>query len=211
MSVELIPSITVTTPKQLGRFALRAQALSTIVHLDIMDGKFVPTKSVGVLQLARVHWKKAVEVHAMVKDAAKLWPIIDAIKPQRVYLQVELGTALFPLINVLRSRKIECGLAIKPKTPIRKLKHYTHFAKSILVLAVQPGRYHAPLQPQVFSRVRKINRSWPRKTIVVDGSMNEATINRAIRAGAKRIIVGSAVMLNDHPRAAWNKLRALTK
>lgn len=211
MGVELIPSITATTAKQLRRLAARAQALSTIVHLDIMDGKFVPTKSPGVNQLAAANWKRKIEIHAMVNNAVSLSPLLDVLKPRRVYLHVECGASWLPFIARLRTRKIECGLAIKPHTPLRMLKPYVRYAKSILLLAVQPGRYHAPLQPHTYTRIKKVHEFWPPKTIVVDGSMNEQTIRRAIRAGAKRIIVGSAVMLGEHPQIQWRKLRALTK
>lgn len=211
MSVELVPSITVTTVKQLRRFVLLAQKLSPIVHLDLMDGKFVTTKSVGVKQLAEINWKRTVEIHAMVNDATKLLPIIKIVKPKRVYLQIERAEKLLPIFTILRSKRIECGLAIKPNTPLQRLKPYIRYAKSILVLAVQPGRYRTPLQPQTFSRIKKLHRQWPRMTIVADGSMNENTIKRAILAGAKRIIVGSAVMLNEHPHAEWRQLRMLTK
>ncbi|MEK7537485.1 MAG: hypothetical protein AAB619_00740 [Patescibacteria group bacterium] len=211
MAVELIPSITVTTAKQLRHFAALAQRLSTTVHLDVMDGKFVPTKSVNVHGLSTVTWKRKVELHAMVNDAAMLWPILDVVKPQRVYLPVERGKALRPFMAALRSRNIQCGLAIKPTTSIRSLRRYVRYAESILVLAVEPGRYRAPLQPTAVSRIRKLHRQWPRIPIVADGSMNAFTIGRAVRAGATRIIVGSAVMLSNDPLREWKKLRALTR
>jgi ribulose-phosphate 3-epimerase len=211
MSVELVPSITATTVKQLRRLALLAEKLSSLVHLDVMDGKFVPTKSVGVKQLAIIPWQRQVEIHAMVNDAAKLLPIIDIVKPKRVYLQIERGEKLFPIFSILRSKKIECGLAIKPRTYLQRLKPYARYAKAILVLGVQPGGYQATLEPLAFSRIRKLHRQWPRITIVADGSMSEQTIHRAIQAGAKRIIIGSAVMLSKHPETEWDKLRTLTK
>lgn len=211
MGVELIPSITATTVNQLRRFSALAQALSTTVHLDIMDGKFVTTRSVGLKQLAAVNWKRKLEIHAMVNNVVSLSPMLDVLKPRRVYLHIERGASLLPFIALLRTRKIECGLAIKPHTPLRMLKPYVRYAKSILLLAVQPGRYHAPLQPHTYTRIKKVHEFWPPKTIVVDGSMNERTIRRAFKAGAKRIIVGSAVILSEHPSAQWRKLRALTK
>lgn len=211
MAVELIPSITATTASQLRRGAKLAQHISPVIHLDVMDGKFVPTRSVGLSTLAGISWKRKIEVHAMVKDPASLMSLLGIVKPRRVYLHVELGAAVLSFAALLRSRQIEFGLAINPATTIDLLQPYVRYAKSVLVLAVNPGRYHAPFKVGTIQRIRMIHRRWPRLMIACDGGMNNRTITNIIRAGAKRIIVGSAVMLSNNPLREWKKLRALTR
>lgn len=211
MAVELIPAVLAITSTELKLRTQVAQKLSPIIHLDVMDGKFVPTTSVSLKAIEKIPWKRKVEIHAMVKNPITLLSLLDSIKPRRVYLHVELGTALLPMIAVLRSRKIELGLAINPRTSIKALEQFTPYAKSILVMSVQPGKYQAPLWSGVFLRIRTLRRRWPKMTLAVDGSMKQSTIPRAIRAGAQRLIVGSSVMLDEHPAAAWKKLLTLTK
>lgn len=211
MAVELIPSVLANTTVQLRTRATLAEELGATVHLDVMDGKFVTQKSVSPVALSRRHWRRRLEIHAMVDNPVTLLPLLDALHPQRVYLHVELGSSLLPLIAVLRSRRIEFGLAINPRTNINVLKFYIRYATSILVMSVQPGRYQAPFWSGSIERIRSIRRRWPKVTIAIDGGMNERTLTRAIKAGAKRLIVGSDVMLNPEPHTEWHKLKALTK
>ncbi len=211
MAVELIPSVLATTKTQLHRRADLAQRLAPIIHLDVMDGRFVKTKSVGASLLAKNPWKRKVEIHAMVKNPAMLLPVLNTIKPRRVYLHIELGRSLLPMIALLRSRNIELGLALNPSSLITSLQPYIRYAKSVLVLSVHPGRYQAPIWHGAFNRIRNLHRRWPRLVIACDGSMNQTTLPRAIKAGARRIIVGSDVMLSVDPQAEWKKLQALTK
>jgi len=211
MLVELFPAVLATTLAELKSRTHLAQKLSPTIHLDVMDGKFVSTKSVSIKTLQDMAWKGKVEIHAMVKNPTTLLPLLDSIKPRRVYLHVELGAALLPMIAVLRSRKIELGLAINPQTSITALEQFIPYAKSILVLSVHPGKYHAPLWPGAFSRIRTLRRRWPKLVIGADGSMNQSTIARAMKAGAQRLIVGSNVMLDEHPELAWKKLQTLTR
>lgn len=211
MGVELFPAVLATTPTELKSRIYLAQKLSATIHLDVMDGKFVSTKSVSVKTLQSMAWKGKVEIHAMVKNPITLLPLLDTIKPRRVYLHVELGATLLPMIAVLRSRKIELGLALNPRTTITALEQFIPYAKSILVMSVQPGKYHAPLWPGAFSRIGTLRRRWPKLTISCDGSMNSSTIPKAMKAGAQRLIVGSSVMLDGNPEGAWKKLQILTK
>lgn len=211
MAVELIPSVLATTADQLRTRVSLAEKLGTTIHLDVMDGKFVTTKSVGSRSLAKVHWKRRVEIHAMVDNPITILTLLEAIRPRRVYLHVELGSALLPFIAVLRSRRIEFGLAINPRTDLHVLKLYIRYATSVLVMSVQPGRYQAPFWPGAFQRIRKIKQRWPKVTIAVDGGMNARTLPRAIRAGAKRVIVGSDVILNPEPGLEWRKLKMMTR
>jgi len=211
MAVELLPAVLATTASQLKIRAALAQKLSSTVHLDVMDGKFVTTKSVGLAALQRQRWHRRVEVHAMIDDPITMFKFLEVVHPRRVYLHVELGSALLPFIALLRSRRIEFGLAINPQTNIHVLKMYIRYAQSVLVMSVQPGRYQAPFWPGSIARVRTLKKRWPKKFIAIDGGMNERTIPRAVRAGARRIIVGSDVMLNPDPITEWRKLKALSK
>lgn len=211
MAVELIPSVLATTATQLTKRAALAERLGTTIHLDVMDGKFVSKKSVSLTALSRRSWRRRVEIHAMVDDPITIISLLDALHPKRVYLHVELGSAVLPIIAVLRSRHIEFGLAISPRTNLHVLKLYIRYATSVLVMSVQPGRYQAPFWPGAIERIRTLRRRWPKVKVAIDGGMNERTIPRAIRAGVHRIIVGSDVMLHPTPEAEWHKLKSLTK
>jgi pentose-5-phosphate-3-epimerase len=207
MAVELLPSITATTAPQLRRYATLASSLSHHIHLDLMDGRFVPTKSARIKNLKLIR----PEVHAMTLSSAFILDILEHIHPSRVYVPIELGDSLPPILAMLRSRRIPVGFAISPTTPVQVLSPWLKYSQHLLVLCVQPGRYGAPLWSGAVRRVRDIRRRHPRARITCDGAMNEQTLPKLIRAGAQRCIVGSAVMLAHDPERAWQALRRVAR
>ncbi len=211
MVVELLPSVLASTKAELQIRSARAQKLSQTIHLDVMDGHFVTSKSVSIRLLAQTKWKRLIEIHAMVTDPISLLPLFEIPQLKRMYFHVELGKKLLPIIKILRAQNIELGLAIKPKTPLTALTPYLRYAKSILVLSVEPGSYQAPLWPGTFHRLHILHRRWPKIMLACDGHMNADTILVAIAAGARRIVIGSDVMFNRHPMSKWNNLVKLTK
>lgn len=207
MAVELLPSITATTAAQLRRYVTIATSLSRHVHLDLMDGHFVSTKSARIKNLKLVR----PEVHAMTLSSAFVLDILEHIHPSRVYVPIEMGDALTPIIAMLRSRRIPIGFAISPTTPVRALAPWLKYSQHLIVLCVQPGRYGAPLWSGAVGRVREIRRRYPLVRITCDGAMNEQTLPKLIRAGAQRCIAGSAVMLANDPEQAWQALRRVAR
>ena len=211
MAVELIPSVLAQTSKQLLDRATLAHKLNRVIHLDVMDGCFVSTKSVALKTLQHQKFHGQVEVHAMVERLDTLVPLIASLHPQRVYVHVELGERLIPFIAYLRSRRIRVGLAINPTTSLTKLAPFIPAIESLLVMGVRPGKYHAPFISSTPKRINTLRLLYPKLKIAVDGGMNQKTLPKVIAAGVNRVIVGSDVMLNDEPVVEWRKLKALTK
>lgn len=211
MPVELIPAILATTFPELRTRAAVAQRLAPTVHLDLMDGVFVATKSVKITTLQRLAWRRKLELHVMVKHPKQWLSAMISLKPKRVYLPCETGSELNLTISALQARHIEVGLAINPTTPISRLSPYVGKISSILVMAVRPGRYQAPYWTGTIKRLKAIHRRWPRIIIVCDGGMNNHTIGPVVTAGTRRVVIGSAAILNLHPDQAWQTFQALTR
>lgn len=211
MAVELIPSVLATTTPQLRRRLQVAQRLSPVIHVDLMDGRFVRRRSVSLRSWQRQALRSRLEIHAMVKDVSAIMDDLLKLQPRRVYVHVELGRRLRPIMAALRSHHVRIGVAINPGTATSAVVPYLAAADTILVMSVHPGRYGAPFLPRMVQRIAQLHRRYPTKTIACDGGMNVETIPRVIQAGAQRIIVGSDVVLNRHPQLAWRRDRGLTK
>ena len=211
MAVELIPSVLAQTSKQLHDRASLAHTLNRLIHLDVMDGHFISTKSVALKTIQRQKFHGQVELHAMIERLDALVPLIATLHPRRVYVHVELGERLISFIAYLRSRRIKVGLAINPTTSLNNVDPFIPAIESVLVMGVQPGKYHAPFISTTPNRIRTLRRMYPRLKIAVDGGMNQKTLPKVIAAGVNCVIVGSDVMLNDGPVVEWRKLKALTQ
>lgn len=207
MGVELSPSVLAQTADQFRQRLQRARRLSSHIHLDIMDGLFVPSTSVSIRTLSNTPLPKHVTIHAMVNHPERYWQLFSQTRPDRVFLHAELGEQLLPTIAFLRSIGTHVGLALQPKSPVRVVDRLAHVADQLLVMAVDPGYYHGRYHRHMLTRVSALHKKYPRKRIVVDGHMDTITIPRYIAAGARGIVVGSAVMLQSNPIVAWKALK----
>lgn len=212
MAVELQPSVLARTLPEFRRRLAVAERLSPHVHLDLMDGRFVSTRSLGPAGLAKVHWKHRPDVHAMVVNPVAWLATFSALRPRRVYVHCELPEqVLLPTIAFLRSNRIQVGLAINPQTPLRRLEPWKRVAQAILVLGVTPGRYGAPWHPKTVQRVRELRRRWPQLPVVVDGHVDAKRLPLLVGAGVSGAIIGSAVMESSQPELAWKHLKTIAR
>lgn len=210
MGVDLIPAVLATNPRQLRRRLTIARRCSRTIHLDIMDGQFVRTRSIPVARYRSLFRGFRIELHLMVRSLDPYWDTILTLRPHRVYLHLERKTTLVDDIRRLRLLGIEAGIAINPTTPLHTLTSVRPLVRHLLIMGVHPGRYHAPYITSTVRRIATLHRRWPRLRLACDGGMSTATIPGVIEAGARQVVVGSAVMLGRDPDAAWRRLRQLT-
>lgn len=210
MAIELVPAVLAVNRRQFTSRLARARHLSPHIHLDLMDGHFVPTRSVDLARQAVPSTRCSVEIHAMVDSVGALVGPVLRWHPRRVFVHVELGDRLWPLIAFLRSQRIAVGLAINPTTRPAACQPFVAKVDALMVMGVKPGRYQAPYQPLILRKIAAIHRRWPKLKISCDGGMNPLTVAGVVRAGAKRLIIGSDVILNPRPQMEWRLLQRLT-
>ncbi len=211
MAAKLLPAVLATSPDQFRRRLRLALDLQREIHIDVMDGKFVSTRSVGPSLFSPRTLRIKAEYHLMVLHPAEWIPMIKRVHGRRAILHVERQARLADIIRDFRRQGISVSLAISMGTPIARIKPYLRLIRALHVMAVRPGRYQARFLPQAVSRISLLHRRYPRLPISVDGGMNRRTIPLALAAGAQRIVVGSGVMLSAHPRWEWQRLQALIK
>ncbi len=211
MAVELSPSVLATTPKQFRERLKLAHKLSKHIHIDIMDGVFVKTKSIGIGAMQKITVPKNSSIHAMVAHPENYLEVFTTYKPRRVFLQAELKTALPPVIQQLHKLRISVGIAISPKTRLSPVQKFLNLGDQVLILTVDPGHYHGRYHQQMIRRVQQLRKIMPKTPIVVDGHIDTDTLPAYAKAGANGAVVGSAVMLNDHPAQSWRELSNLAK
>lgn len=192
----IIPAVLEIESKKFIQRIERLAEFSKMIHVDIMDGKFVRADNLKVLKsLAKNKSAVGLELHLMVKDPTKLFTSVRKIRTvKRVVLQTESdwGTALAKY-----KRYYQVGLSFKLETPILEISTYQNINTSFIHLfAITPGAQGNPFRPEVYKKVKEVRKLFPKVPIEIDGAMNPTRIRKLKRLGVNDFVVGS--YLNDN-------------
>ena len=185
------------------------------LHVDIMDGHFVPNLSFGYDVTRAVHrvTDKPLDVHLMIENPEK-WvdDYIDA-GAACVIFHVEATDKHVELAQHIRSKGVRAGFSLRPGTPIEDyLDDLEHFDE-VIVMSVEPGFGGQSFMPDQLDKVRTLRRVIDERgldiIIEIDGGISATTIEQAAEAGVDAFVAGSAVFGAGEPNAAVQELRAL--
>lgn len=183
------------------------------LHLDIMDGHFVPNISFGphLVKTLRPLTKLFFDVHLMCSRPEILLEPFAKAGADQIIIHVELGSAVTPLLWKIRSLGKKVGLAINPPTDITLVKPYLEKIDHLLVMTVNPGFGGQEFIYETLPKIQQAN-SWRREknlnyTIGVDGGVNLQTVGECARAGADVFVSGSALFAARSLKQAVAKMR----
>lgn len=176
------------------------------LHLDVMDGRFVPNISFGPLVVAacRDACDLPLDVHLMIEEPERYLGEFAAAGAHRITIHHEATRHPHRALQMIREAGLAPGLAINPLTPLEALREALPSIDLALVMSVNPGFGGQAYIPESTARIERL-REWrdelnPDCLIQVDGGINTATAPLAVRAGAEVLVAGSAVF-NDRPPA----------
>jgi ribulose-phosphate 3-epimerase len=213
----LSPSILAADFSQLGEQVAQAEAAGVErLHVDVMDGHFVPNLSMGpvVVEGLRPRTKLMIEVHLMVTDPAQfVGPFLDK-GADLVMVHHEVLPDARPLLGEIKKRGKKAGLAINPNVPVDAFARYLPHIDHALCMTVFPGfggQAFLPESPERIARLRRlIEQHNPKCDLEVDGGIDAKTAPQALQAGANVLVVGTGIF--RHPAgitAAIRELRAI--
>lgn len=200
MSIALAPSLLSADFSRLGDAARACEdGGADWIHLDVMDGHFVPNLTVGpiVLKALRKTTRVPFDVHLMIEEPlATLDQYLDA-GAGRVAVHVEAEPHLHRFAQHLRARGVSPGVAINPGTSLASLDEALHFVDFVLVMTVNPGWGGQAFIAGSFERIARLSESIRRvgskATIAVDGGVGFDNIAPLVRAGARHFVAGSSI------------------
>jgi ribulose-phosphate 3-epimerase len=208
-SVRVVPAILTEDPKTLEKMLRQAATFTDYVQIDIMDGKFVPSRSVSAEQIGAIKSKIKWEVHLMVvKPERQLEKFMEA-GARRAIFHYEATDVPEQVITMAQKVGLEVGMAVNPETSITKILPLTGLLDCVLFLSVNPGFYGARFIPEVPNKIRDLRQARPRLEIGIDGGIKDSNIAQIAKTGVNYICVGSAVFQQPQPGEAYRKLLAL--
>lgn len=170
-----------------------------MIHVDIMDGHFVPNLSMGpvVAEAIRRATTLPVDVHLMVTDPDRFLQAFADAGASRIAVHVEAVVHLHRTVQSIRKLGLKAGVAINPATPVGALEEIAPDLDDVLVMSVNPGFAGQTFIPRSESKVRSVrqllDRAGSRAGIGVDGGVDTTNAGRIAAAGATMLVVGSAL------------------
>jgi len=204
----IAPAILVKSRKDLVKTLRRIKGKVQRAQVDIMDGKFVPNKTIQANALKGIKTTTKLEIQLMVHNpyaySAKL---LEVTKPYMIIFHIEtLFTAkkVKELISALKNAKVKVGIALNPRTTAQKVKPYLRMVDLLLVMTVQPGFSGQKFIPSTLRKIRQLRKWHKRIDIEVDGGVNQTTLVLAKKAGANVFVVNKALFTGSFSKNLQN-------
>ena len=205
-----------------GRLVEEVESVKEVaesVHVDVMDGHFVPNITIGPVVANSLKGSDRVEVplsiHLMIEDPWKYGPEFDVDSKDLIIFHSEVTDREPELIERLRNQGGKVGISQKPASPVEDVIPLLEDLDEVLVMGVEPGFGGQEFMPETLKRIEKLKdviRSNGYDTVVsVDGGMDPSTVGQVVEAGADKIIAGSAIFgKEDRVKAVEDMKAALT-
>jgi ribulose-phosphate 3-epimerase len=180
------------------------------LHLDVMDGHFVPNLSLGVPVVASLarHTKLLLDAHLMVTDPRKYAPLFADAGAGSITFHIETTQQPRELIKELRQLDVRVGVALNPGTPAEDVLEIVDQVDVVLVMTVWPGFGGQKLIPECLKKIETLAEQMrPEQWLQVDGGVNVETVPQVVAAGANTLVMGSAIFGQADPAAALRELR----
>jgi ribulose-phosphate 3-epimerase len=215
MSVLIAPSILSADFARLGDAVAAAErGGADLIHVDVMDGHFVPNITIGVpvvKSLKRIA-KVPLDVHLMIEDPDRYIDAFAEAGAAMISVHVEALRHLHRTVHAIKALGVKAGVVINPGTPIVALQEVAADVDFVVVMSVNPGFGGQTFIPRSESKVREVRAlldgAGNQAPVEIDGGVDQHNIARVVAAGARIIVAGSAVFNTPDPERATRELKA---
>jgi ribulose-phosphate 3-epimerase len=212
--IHILPSILSADFARLGEeIAAVERGGATILHVDVMDGHFVPNLTLGppIVESIRKVTKSVLDVHLMITDPDKYAPIFVEAGADQVSVHYEAATHLDRTIRNIQSLGAKAGVVLNPATPVSVLEDILDVADYVLIMSVNPGFGGQQFIPNALRKIRRLDqmrreRGLPFR-IEIDGGVALDNVEAIVRAGCDWLVSGSSIFHSDDSASAVRDLQ----
>ena len=216
MKVEIAPSILAANFACLGD-EIRAveQGGATLLHVDVMDGHFVPNLTIGVpvVRSLRKATRLTLDVHLMIENPDRYVEAFAEAGADMISVHQEATPHLDRVLGMIREMGREVGVVINPATPVSTLSEVLDKVDYVLVMSVNPGFGGQKFIPEAVGKIRQLKELRARYNdgfrIEVDGGIGPENVSEVVRAGAELLVAGTSIFHTPDPAEAVRRLKHL--
>jgi len=217
VNVQIAPSILSADFAALGEAVARVErGGADLIHVDVMDGHFVPNITIGppvVKSLKRVT-RVPLDVHLMISDPDRYIEAFAAAGAAMISVHIEVLPHVHRTVQAIKALGVKAGVVLNPATPVGTLEEIARDVDFILVMSVNPGFGGQTFIPRSESKVAAVRALLDRSgnhqaAIEIDGGIDAGNAARVVAAGARILVAGSAIFSTADPEQATRELKAI--
>lgn len=206
----VVPAILTDNEETYHDNLLKAEHVTRLIQVDIVDGKFADTLTVGPEIIAKYLTSASLEAHLMVKHPLNY--ITDLVKidyVSKIILPYEIEGNHHDYIYQVKNNLKQVGLCINPSTPVEAILHLLDDLDMLLVLAVEPGRQGQAFKEEVLAKIKAVKKVAPGLPVEIDGGLRFENVEKVKASGVDFIAAGSILYKAEDFFVAWEKLTKL--
>lgn len=216
--VEIVPSILSADFARLADEIAKVESAGIhMLHLDVMDGHFVPNLTIGppVVKSIRKATKLTLDLHLMIEDPDRFAPVFIEAGADQLSVHQETCPNLDRTLRMIQSEGARAGVVINPATPVSVLAEVLEFVDYVLVMSVNPGFGAQRFLPNSLRKIRtlelKRRELGVQFAIEIDGGVSPENIGDVIRAGCDWVVAGSSIFDSADPGATVTQMQQLAR
>lgn len=216
--VQIVPSILSADFAHLAAEIERVErGGATMLHVDIMDGHFVPNLTIGppVVESIRKATRSRLDAHLMIEDPDRYAPVFIQAGADQVSVHQEACVHLNRTVRLIQSEGALAGVVLNPATPVAMLDEILDVADYVLIMSVNPGFGGQQFIPRALDKVRELSRIRQERrlqfSIEIDGGITLDNLPDVVRAGCDWIVTGSSIFHTSDPAATVAEMRQVAQ
>jgi len=209
MNVKIAPSILSADFGRINEEIKEVEDVSDMIHVDVMDGHFVPNITIGPVVVKALESKKPLDVHLMIKEPEKYAEVFVKAGAASITFHAEVvdSKAAKKMIKKIKALGCRAAVALNPDKSLELIKDYVNDVDMVLLMTVFPGFGGQKFIENVLPKIKELRRMKPMLDIEVDGGIDRETIKSAAKAGANVFVAGNAVFKEKNRVKVIKELR----